>query len=107
MDNVAYDTPEKRRIFFVRYAKVKGFDPLAADNWYSVFASHIPSAKVFSLFFSLFSFLFSCSLSFFLFTCNKVVLGYHGNSLSRALKELFPDIGIDNSKFITQQGTLF
>jgi hypothetical protein len=49
----------KRKVFFERFAKRNGFDPLIADNWYSVQISTICAQKVF-VYFMLY--LFYCDL---------------------------------------------
>jgi len=67
----------RRRKFFENYAKDQKFDPLHAENWYSQTAAKVKSV-------------------------NKQVRGvlhYHRGSLSRALLDLFPGIGLEQSKF--------
>eukprot|EP00026_Physarum_polycephalum_P016043 Phypoly_transcript_16871.p1 GENE.Phypoly_transcript_16871~~Phypoly_transcript_16871.p1 ORF type:complete len:257 (+),score=38.97 Phypoly_transcript_16871:68-772(+) len=62
--------------FFIEHARTNGFDPLIAENWYSVPTS-IYARKGASR-----------------------VLHYYQRSISTALSELFPNIGIDKSKFV-------
>eukprot|EP00026_Physarum_polycephalum_P001724 Phypoly_transcript_01726.p1 GENE.Phypoly_transcript_01726~~Phypoly_transcript_01726.p1 ORF type:complete len:978 (+),score=124.21 Phypoly_transcript_01726:128-3061(+) len=69
-------TDQKRRKFFERYAKEKGFDSLNPVNWYSQ-----SRAKILS------------------FKGGFRVLAYYNDSVSKALVYLFPDIGLDPSKF--------
>jgi len=65
---------KQRRAFFVRYAKENGFDPLNPEDWYSQSLSNIIKK-------------------------GSQVIRYHGVSVMRALIDLFPDIGLDSSKF--------
>ena len=37
---------QARRSFFDEFAKANGFDPLAADSWYSISLEHLLSVKV-------------------------------------------------------------
>jgi len=67
----------KRRKFFENYAKENHFDPLKAENWYSHPLSKIKAGK------------------------DKRVISvvqHHGGSLSKALLDLFPGIGLDKSE---------
>jgi hypothetical protein len=41
-----WDDPKRRRKFFIEFAKEKGFNPLVAENWYSVPPSEIKSRTV-------------------------------------------------------------
>eukprot|EP00026_Physarum_polycephalum_P001329 Phypoly_transcript_01330.p1 GENE.Phypoly_transcript_01330~~Phypoly_transcript_01330.p1 ORF type:complete len:878 (+),score=128.72 Phypoly_transcript_01330:456-3089(+) len=66
----------KRRDFFIEYAAEKGFDPLSAGNWYSVFYADLISRK-----------------------SAKVVLSFHKNSVVQALLDLFPGVVFDKRKF--------
>eukprot|EP00026_Physarum_polycephalum_P001538 Phypoly_transcript_01540.p1 GENE.Phypoly_transcript_01540~~Phypoly_transcript_01540.p1 ORF type:complete len:1069 (+),score=95.14 Phypoly_transcript_01540:45-3251(+) len=70
---------EYRRDFFVQYAYKSGFDPLVASNW------HAQSKQA-------------------LLSLNDVqsVLSYHKGSISQALLELFPNIGLDKSTLYTK-----
>lgn len=38
--------PDIRRAFFNNFAKVKGFDPLVAENWYLITRSELLKHKV-------------------------------------------------------------
>jgi len=73
----------KRRQFFVDYAKAKGFDPLAAENWYSQPKKSIFDAKGAS-----------------------GVMQHHNHSLAKALLDLFPDIGLMGSSFRTYSSSV-
>eukprot|EP00026_Physarum_polycephalum_P001556 Phypoly_transcript_01558.p2 GENE.Phypoly_transcript_01558~~Phypoly_transcript_01558.p2 ORF type:complete len:464 (+),score=75.56 Phypoly_transcript_01558:1715-3106(+) len=64
---------DNRKKFFDELAKDAGFDPLVARNWYAITASKLASARG--------------------------VLAYYGGSLLKALVHLYPNIGIDKSKF--------
>eukprot|EP00026_Physarum_polycephalum_P000399 Phypoly_transcript_00400.p1 GENE.Phypoly_transcript_00400~~Phypoly_transcript_00400.p1 ORF type:complete len:1105 (+),score=129.94 Phypoly_transcript_00400:31-3345(+) len=70
---------KNRRNFFVRYAEKKKFDPLIAENWYSVIPESVINEKKI------------CSL-----------LKYHENDLGKALVYLFPEIGLDIVKFTSK-----
>eukprot|EP00026_Physarum_polycephalum_P002270 Phypoly_transcript_02276.p1 GENE.Phypoly_transcript_02276~~Phypoly_transcript_02276.p1 ORF type:complete len:794 (+),score=74.23 Phypoly_transcript_02276:119-2500(+) len=61
-----------RRLFFEKYAKSKGFDPLNSENWYHQSKNKIKALKG-----------------------ATSVLWYHSNSVSKALLDLFPEIGLD------------
>ena len=106
---------ESRRRFFEAYANENKFDPLIAENWYMQSYSQFFSENVRppSLLFShlsirlsaLSSYFFSCLLSFVLTEVQgaRGVLIHHKNSVRTALMELFPNIGIDKSKFHFQR----
>eukprot|EP00026_Physarum_polycephalum_P001397 Phypoly_transcript_01398.p1 GENE.Phypoly_transcript_01398~~Phypoly_transcript_01398.p1 ORF type:complete len:808 (+),score=111.44 Phypoly_transcript_01398:465-2888(+) len=65
-----------RRLFFEEYAKENKFDPLVPENWYTQPRKRIHSKKG-----------------------ADRVLAYHNHSVPTALLDLFPDIGLDKSKF--------
>lgn len=46
--NLDWKTPQRRREFFDKLAKQKGFDPLIADNWYSLTQQDIKKQVSFS-----------------------------------------------------------
>eukprot|EP00026_Physarum_polycephalum_P004745 Phypoly_transcript_04768.p1 GENE.Phypoly_transcript_04768~~Phypoly_transcript_04768.p1 ORF type:complete len:663 (+),score=63.83 Phypoly_transcript_04768:34-2022(+) len=71
-----WHTAENRRSFFVNYAATKNFDPKQPKNWYTQQYSSIVSFKG-----------------------AHGVLKYYKGLLSQALIDLFPDIGLDASKF--------
>eukprot|EP00026_Physarum_polycephalum_P002833 Phypoly_transcript_02842.p1 GENE.Phypoly_transcript_02842~~Phypoly_transcript_02842.p1 ORF type:complete len:838 (+),score=97.84 Phypoly_transcript_02842:84-2597(+) len=70
---------KNRKTFFTIYAKEKRFDPLLAENWFSVTTEDILHCK------------FPQGA--------ESVLAFYSTSVSHALLHLFPDIGLDASKF--------
>eukprot|EP00026_Physarum_polycephalum_P000846 Phypoly_transcript_00847.p1 GENE.Phypoly_transcript_00847~~Phypoly_transcript_00847.p1 ORF type:complete len:1309 (+),score=236.62 Phypoly_transcript_00847:226-3927(+) len=74
-DIVAWHQQKNRRKFFEDYAKKCRFDPLDPENWHS-HKSKLATTKGI-----------------------QQVIAHHGNSISKALKELFPNIGLDTSQF--------
>eukprot|EP00026_Physarum_polycephalum_P001914 Phypoly_transcript_01917.p1 GENE.Phypoly_transcript_01917~~Phypoly_transcript_01917.p1 ORF type:complete len:811 (+),score=69.95 Phypoly_transcript_01917:211-2643(+) len=75
-----WDTPESRRKFFKDYAQKYGFDSLKAENWYLQSKDRILAFKG-----------------------GFMVMAYHNNDITKALQDLFPDIGIDSYKFQLRQ----
>eukprot|EP00026_Physarum_polycephalum_P003956 Phypoly_transcript_03973.p1 GENE.Phypoly_transcript_03973~~Phypoly_transcript_03973.p1 ORF type:complete len:646 (+),score=59.16 Phypoly_transcript_03973:3-1940(+) len=73
---VRYDQVENRKKFFETYAREKNFDPYMAGNWYSQDLENVYHAKGAS-----------------------GVLSYHNQSVVKALLDLFPNIGLDKSRF--------
>eukprot|EP00026_Physarum_polycephalum_P011168 Phypoly_transcript_11369.p1 GENE.Phypoly_transcript_11369~~Phypoly_transcript_11369.p1 ORF type:complete len:392 (+),score=44.19 Phypoly_transcript_11369:39-1178(+) len=71
-----WSSEKSRRGVFIKYARQHRFDPLNAENWYSQSKKKI-----------------TATLGAYR------VLMYHRNSISRALIDLFPEIGLDKSKF--------
>eukprot|EP00026_Physarum_polycephalum_P004416 Phypoly_transcript_04435.p1 GENE.Phypoly_transcript_04435~~Phypoly_transcript_04435.p1 ORF type:complete len:688 (+),score=101.45 Phypoly_transcript_04435:123-2066(+) len=71
---------ENRKKFFETYAIQNGFDHRQAQNWYTQ-----PREKVLAV------------------KGARGVIAYHGQSISRALMDLFPDIGLDKTKFRVQK----
>eukprot|EP00026_Physarum_polycephalum_P002315 Phypoly_transcript_02321.p1 GENE.Phypoly_transcript_02321~~Phypoly_transcript_02321.p1 ORF type:complete len:804 (+),score=106.81 Phypoly_transcript_02321:71-2482(+) len=69
-------TPSNRRKFFENYAQNQGFDPLNPRNWYSLSTKDVFSVKG-----------------------GKSLLWWYGFSVSKALMELFPEIGFEHLKF--------
>eukprot|EP00026_Physarum_polycephalum_P002644 Phypoly_transcript_02652.p1 GENE.Phypoly_transcript_02652~~Phypoly_transcript_02652.p1 ORF type:complete len:698 (+),score=61.56 Phypoly_transcript_02652:137-2095(+) len=72
--------PKSRREFFVNYAKRKGFDPLYPENWYTQLATNVGNEKG-----------------------GRTVLSYYDSRLRTALISLFPEIGLDESRFKIQE----
>jgi len=70
-----YSSLETRRNFFISYADENRFDPLIAKNWYIQSKDKITAH-----------------------TGASTVLMYYNNSVSRALKDVFPNIGLKKSK---------
>jgi hypothetical protein len=87
-----------RKRFFATFALQNGFDPRIAENWYTQPKGKIMAMKVQTLF---------CYIFFMLTQGARGVLAYHGQSLSRALLDLFPDIGLDKKKFSARKCTSF
>jgi hypothetical protein len=86
------------RIHLESVARVCGFDPLLADNWYSRGLQDLEQHRVSSH--------PSPSLSLLplpILTNNlqevKAVIRYYGNSLIQALLDLFPELNLDVKKF--------
>eukprot|EP00026_Physarum_polycephalum_P010399 Phypoly_transcript_10562.p1 GENE.Phypoly_transcript_10562~~Phypoly_transcript_10562.p1 ORF type:complete len:418 (+),score=65.52 Phypoly_transcript_10562:189-1256(+) len=75
-----WSKPENRRSFFENYAKSHNFDISVARNWYLEPAQNILSAKG-----------------------AYRILYYHGNSISKALVELFPEMEFERKKFISNK----
>jgi hypothetical protein len=71
-----WDDEANRRKFFENYASANDFDPLVPDNWYAQPRDKITSYKG-----------------------AAEVLSFYNRSVSAALIALFPDIGIESSKF--------
>eukprot|EP00026_Physarum_polycephalum_P002627 Phypoly_transcript_02635.p1 GENE.Phypoly_transcript_02635~~Phypoly_transcript_02635.p1 ORF type:complete len:741 (+),score=93.71 Phypoly_transcript_02635:157-2379(+) len=72
----SWHTKDLRRRFFEKYARVYKFDPLNPEHWYNQPRDQIMSFKK--------------AVS---------VMTHYNNNVSRALMDLFPDIGIVKSKF--------
>eukprot|EP00026_Physarum_polycephalum_P001892 Phypoly_transcript_01895.p1 GENE.Phypoly_transcript_01895~~Phypoly_transcript_01895.p1 ORF type:complete len:897 (+),score=113.58 Phypoly_transcript_01895:334-3024(+) len=70
-------TTESRRLTFVNYATNKGFDPLIAENWYSITGDTITSENKDA----------------------RAVVQHYGGSFINALVQLFPKMVFDKSKF--------
>eukprot|EP00026_Physarum_polycephalum_P003064 Phypoly_transcript_03073.p1 GENE.Phypoly_transcript_03073~~Phypoly_transcript_03073.p1 ORF type:complete len:492 (+),score=39.24 Phypoly_transcript_03073:901-2376(+) len=71
-----YNHPKNRRKFFDSFALENGFYPHVPDNWYSVTTNSVLSYKA-----------------------GATVLSYYQGSLRKALFSLYPNIGLDQSKF--------
>eukprot|EP00026_Physarum_polycephalum_P003011 Phypoly_transcript_03020.p1 GENE.Phypoly_transcript_03020~~Phypoly_transcript_03020.p1 ORF type:complete len:828 (+),score=99.94 Phypoly_transcript_03020:42-2525(+) len=67
---------QDRKLFFDNFAKAQGFDPLVADNWYGVSMNSLSQNS-------------EC----------KAILKYYSN-LPDCLVHLYPDIGLNSSKFL-------
>jgi hypothetical protein len=89
-----------RRKFFENFAKEHGFDPLVPENWYLRSRKQIANYKVLFIFiFILILFIYFREYFLISYQGASRVVAYHKGSLfSRALMELFPDIGLDKSK---------
>ena len=89
---------KNRRRFLDDYAKANCFDPLVADNWYSVNLNHVYAHKVLPSAFPL----FSC------FNCCPMQLGhgfrnYYKRRFKEALIELYPETHFERSRFTNQR----
>jgi len=71
-----WTSPTNQKQYFVDLAEQIGFDPLIADNWYSISPFHIRNYK----------------------GIGNVTL-YYGGKYEVALLQLFPDIGLEKNKF--------
>jgi hypothetical protein len=95
---------KNRRQFFEQYAVVNKFDPLIPNNWYRQAIYKIMLDKV--LLFSLISALpFYLSIYLSPHTLSQdasKVVGHHNNSVSKALLDLFPEIGLQKSKLLSR-----
>lgn len=65
-----YKTIDERRVFFEKFAKEKGFDPLIPENWYKVTLGDFLKQKVLFPFFS--------PNVYFLQKISRVVRVYYG-----------------------------
>lgn len=77
-------------MFFVNFAKANAFDPLIAENWYTVQKDQVTQSKV--QYTKLRAFIY-------ILKGGSRVLYYSNNSVPKALVELFPNIGLDKTKF--------
>lgn len=80
-----------RRNFFLEFASAKGFDPLNPSFWYSVTTDEILANKVRVPGYKEF-------IDDIVQRGEAVLLPYQG-SFGKALLHLFPEIGLDGSKF--------
>eukprot|EP00026_Physarum_polycephalum_P001261 Phypoly_transcript_01262.p1 GENE.Phypoly_transcript_01262~~Phypoly_transcript_01262.p1 ORF type:complete len:970 (+),score=114.54 Phypoly_transcript_01262:138-3047(+) len=74
----SFQTAERRRRTFERFAKARNFDPLVAENWYMYGTKDIDAFRG--------------------------ILAYHQYSLPSALMDLFPEVRFDKSKFFLNKG---
>lgn len=68
-----------RKDYFVNFAQQRGFDPLVAENWYSVLPSDL--------------------FTFRGLRAAQQLVSYYSGSYVVALQSLFPNIGLDKDKF--------
>jgi len=76
--NRFWHSAENRRNVFIEYAGKHGFDPLVAENWYTIKKDDIGHEKG-----------------------GIPVIHYHSDSVINALLDLFPDIGLQRTKFLS------
>lgn len=85
--------------YLIRFAKEQGFDPHAAENWYSPAAARIVE-KVYRLLF-----LFKLNVNISLQRASGCIAFYKGNFV-QALLDLFPQIGLEKSKLLDIQSRI-
>jgi len=78
--NHYWEDLRNRKWFFECFARSRDFDPLVPANWYNVLPSAISESK------------------------RTPVLQYYSGNLAHALMDVFPNIGLEESKFIFTQG---
>lgn len=81
------------RSFLEKFAKDNNFDPLVAENWYAVSSSHV-SKQVRNVIY-----LFANIATTNPPQEGAAMLAYYNGSLVRALLDLFPNIGLEKSRF--------
>eukprot|EP00026_Physarum_polycephalum_P000813 Phypoly_transcript_00814.p1 GENE.Phypoly_transcript_00814~~Phypoly_transcript_00814.p1 ORF type:complete len:797 (+),score=105.00 Phypoly_transcript_00814:1557-3947(+) len=79
LTTVSWLEEKKRREFFETYARENKFDPLIPENWYAQSPKNIKAIKG-----------------------GARIVAYHGNSIAKALLDLFPEIGLDDMKLISR-----
>lgn len=75
-DSEYWRNNQNQRNFFIKYANRNQFDPLIATNWYPLTSNKI-----------------------YLVQGGKRVLDNYRGSLRNAIKNLFPNIGVNTKKF--------
>eukprot|EP00026_Physarum_polycephalum_P000948 Phypoly_transcript_00949.p1 GENE.Phypoly_transcript_00949~~Phypoly_transcript_00949.p1 ORF type:complete len:1118 (+),score=84.56 Phypoly_transcript_00949:49-3402(+) len=82
MFNARYRVDEiaNRKKFFETFAHINKFDPIVANNWYSQSRSKIMA-----------------------FQGATRVMAFYSNSISKALIDLFPNIGLDEAQFLLKE----
>ena len=88
-----------RKQVLLDFAAHYQFDPLVAANWYQAPLHDL--YEVFLFLFGFFSYLFKLLLFFLKMYPQKSrsMLNFYGNSVTRALVHLFPDIGLRSHLF--------
>ena len=84
-----WNSPQQRRQFLENYAKQNLFDPLIPYNWY-LHKTRLQSERVCK-------FILRNVFKLIIQGINLVIL-HHSSSVSKALVDLFPEIGFDKSK---------
>eukprot|EP00026_Physarum_polycephalum_P001044 Phypoly_transcript_01045.p1 GENE.Phypoly_transcript_01045~~Phypoly_transcript_01045.p1 ORF type:complete len:1215 (-),score=190.78 Phypoly_transcript_01045:36-3680(-) len=77
-----WEDEKNRRLMFCDIAHQQNFDPLLPNNWYSVTYSSLRNIK----------------------GANSILEHYYSGSLVKGLLQLFPDIGLEESKFHNFKG---
>jgi len=72
----SWKEPENRRIFFDKYARSRNFNPLVAENWYSVSLNEIRQAG------------------------GRGLLDHHKGSHIKALAKLYPELILKKENFL-------
>jgi len=75
-----YAIKENRKLFFDQFATSKGFDPLVCENWYTVTGKSIAKTKG-----------------------GRGAMNYYRGSVSNALLDLYPHIGLEKHRFKTHK----
>ena len=96
---------KSRRGFFENFAIANEFNPLIPHNWYQQSLVKIKASPVTPspLYYLSLSSSFSSFLYVFIYPFHQnahEVISYHGFNVSRALMELFPNIGLEKSKLL-------
>ena len=89
---------ENRRIFFEDYAQHNKFEPYNPSNWYKQPFYKILAYEV------LLNLVYWIQLRLFIKDANQV-LSHHKGNIVNALVDLFPNIGLDETKF-TLEGSM-
>lgn len=84
------ENPENKRKFLDNFAKQRGFDPLIAENWYTIQISDIKEEQVCLIFFIFVNYYPKGGIT--------LLHGYK-YSLIRALLDIYPDIGLKDVNF--------
>lgn len=90
----AAEKSKEMRMFFEKYAKSNNFDPLVPENWYNISRQEVLSIKVYCAMVS------DVNNNSFTKGATAILSSYRG-SVKRAIIDLFPEIGLDPSKFTT------
>eukprot|EP00026_Physarum_polycephalum_P001974 Phypoly_transcript_01978.p1 GENE.Phypoly_transcript_01978~~Phypoly_transcript_01978.p1 ORF type:complete len:752 (+),score=127.08 Phypoly_transcript_01978:45-2300(+) len=84
LPNKYWEDPLKRKNFFDQFASENGFDPLVPENWYSVSSNELRETKSYSS-----------------------VVQYYKGGIVAALMDLYPNIGLENHKFLQKRKEKF
>jgi hypothetical protein len=97
--------PKQRRKFFDDLANSKQFDPLNAENWYSITQKDICGTPVSIVVVDPLKFTFEMILHWKSFRTNSYrkggygVIGYYNGSYTASLIHLYPELKLEKSKF--------
>lgn len=84
----------KRRKQFEEYARSRGFNPLIPDNWYSINWNKIRGFTLFPVYIAFYG--IQANLS----QIADIIAVYYKGSPTVALLDVFPDIGLQENKFV-------